>query len=261
MGEEFNYLNLCSIYETKGYSNVEMSVNPCYAKTLRNWQTLHESKKVSYEIIMFKGMDQIRKDKKNNACLLNRKEISQHLKMIKSIHPFKYRLEEGEFTLKECDNRTYDAWHLFLEIEGTKAQHKFVLTGIRHLYEYPFNVWLIDAHRLKESAPDVFKYTSIMNILQVIKSSFPNDYMTDQSWMFKYRKLLTKSYIKEHLKNIEYITKIYDKTLPPDLFKKIAGVSDKKLFSLDYWLGDSTFQKRREVYLENFSNSIKQGME
>lgn len=257
MGDEFNYLNLCSIYKTDGYSTVPMSENPCYAKTLNKWQTERQSKKVDYEIILTQGACRLKDDHKNNACFLNRKEIEQHLRMVKTIHNFTYRLEDGEYH-SSCNGKDYKAWHLFVTIEGTKAQHKFVLTSIRHLYEYPFNMWLIDAHRLRESAPDTFKYVSILNLLQIVKSAFPDDYMTDQSLMFKKRKFHTKKSVKARLARETYITKIYNEETSSDrTLKYIESRGNSKLRSIDYWLGQKSFEERRAVYLDNYENFFK----
>ena len=259
MDKTFSYLNLCSIYRSEGYANREMGRYACFAKTLTLWQNKSASnvQSVHYEIVLMKGLDSIKETQYNNACLLNKREIKDWLKVVKSYHNFKYRLEDGDYSFNS-GSKKYDAFHLHIEMTGNHTQHKWVLTAIRHLYEYPFNLWLIDAHRLRATDPQKFRGESLLNIMQSIKSSFPNGHQTDQSLMYKKKQFHSKKYvIKKIDSGISYITNIYEANTKTQQFAQIAKEGAACLGSFDWWMGEKYFVERAKIYHENY-DKIKQ---
>ncbi len=259
MDRLFKYLNLCSIYSSDGYSNRSMGKYPCFAKTLTGWGNRRASnvQTVHYEIVLMKGLDSLKATQNNNACFLNKREIKDWLKVIKSYHNFKYKLEDGTFSMSSSGKK-YDAFHLHIVMEGNYTQHKWVLTAIRHLYEYPFNVWLIDAHRLRATDPQKFRGESILNIMQSIKSTFPNGYQTDQSLMYKNKLFHSKAHVKKLIDSgIEYITDIYKTPTKAVNSNYIANRDSEAVVSFDWWMDEKYFAERAKIYHECY-DKIKQ---
>ena len=257
MDNTFNYLNLCSIYRTEGYANYALGSYPCFAKTLNRWgnHDANNVQRVHYEIYLMKGLDSIKANKKNNACLLNKKEIEGWLQIAKTYHPFKYKLENSEYKL---EGKKYEAWRLHIDMEGNYTQHKWILTSLRGFYEYPFNMWFIDAHRLRATDPQKFRGESILNLMETIISSFPNSYQTDQSLLLPNRQFHSKNYVKRKIgEGIQYITKIYNEETTRD-FKRIADAGATCLHSFDWWMNEESFAERAKIYHENYDKIKKQ---
>jgi len=258
MDNTFSFLNLCSIYKTEGYANYELGTYPCFARTLNRWQNhrVDNVRQVHYEIYLMKGLDSIKANKKNNACLLNKKEIEDWLKIAKTYHPFKYKLESSSYNMD--GGKEYEAWKLHIDMVGNYTQHKWILTSLRGFYEYPFNMWFIDAHRLRATDPQKFRGESILNIMEAIISSFPNSYQSDQSLLLPNRQFHSKNYVKKKIgEGIQYITKIYDEKTTGD-FERIAEPGASCLLSFDWWMNEKTFAERAKIYHENYDKIKKQ---
>lgn len=257
MDNTFNYLNLCSIYRTEGYANYSLGSYPCFAKTLNRWgnHDANNVQRVHYEIYLMKGLDSIKANNRNNACFLNKKEIEGWLQIAKTYHPFKYKLENSEYKL---EGKKYEAWRLHIDMEGNYTQHKWILTSLRGFYEYPFNMWFIDAHRLRATDPQKFRGESILNLMETIISSFPNSYQTDQSLLLPNRQFHSKNYVKKKIgEGIQYITKIYNEETTRD-FKRIADAGASCLNSFDWWMNEESFAERAKIYHENYDKIKKQ---
>ena len=98
----------------------------------------------------------------NHHIFVNLKQIKQWINEIKKVYPFTYLIYKTTWK-KEF------AYRIRLTINGTRIQKLFILTAIRYTYEYPYNVQLLDAFRLKETKE--FKNWDLFNLTQYIQVS------------------------------------------------------------------------------------------
>ena len=164
-----------------------------------------------------------------------------HLKILQSVFKFNYRL-------KEIRNH----FILTVTLNGDLIYHKYMLSWVRYLYEYPFNVFLADAHKVKNTTG--FKFESIINLFNLVGAT---------------------SGICEHgtgihakLKELEGGHKQINDIFPVIHAEKGWGAPNKKLkgvttledididnnslHSSDYWGSEEEFNKRLELYRKNY---------
>jgi len=255
MKKNFLMLNFCTEYSSEGNTEKQMCKDACFS-TIFYSERNGIVQKNKYTIKLYKIGDWLNKKRQNNACLTDRAGIVHHLKILQSVFKFSYHLKEHE-----------DHFVLTMTLEGDIIYHKYMLSWVRYLYEYPFNVFLADACKLKE-IPE-FKFESIINLFNLVgATSGIRQHGTGihaigvTGW---FKALMTTKEIQEKLKELcgghKQINDIF-----PVLFaaggygapeNKIEGVEtldedDGNLHSSDYWDSEEEFNKRIELYKKNY---------
>ena len=255
MKKNFLMLNFCTEYSSEGDTKKALRQDACFS-TIFYSEGNGIVQKNKYNIKLYKMGDWLNKKRQNNACLTDRSGIVHHLKILKSVFKFSYHLKEKE-----------DHFILTITLEGDLIYHKYMLSWVRYLYEYPFNVFLTDACKLKE-VPG-FKFESIINLFNLVgATSGIYQHGTgihaigETSW---FKALMTTKEIQAKLKELEGgYTKVND--IFPVVFanydyenlpNKVKGIKTLKedgdnLYSSDYWNSEEEFNKRIELYKENY---------
>ena len=164
--KEFTILNYDTSYKYASYSEArdipanEFKVckhNTCFSSLFHNCSG---KKKVIIKI--FSGTNYVKNTHSNNACLFSKSEIEEHISVAKELFDFEYtvsrkkRLEHG---------RT--GYEVSIDVPDESGLHvKYLVTWIRYLYEYPYNVSLLDVYQLKKLPK--FKDMTVENLLLVV---------------------------------------------------------------------------------------------
>lgn len=262
--QEFNYLNLHTVYECSGEFSVSTGYDGdyCFRKIFNNGESLGDREITEkYVITTYKGIDYLVTSKNNNACIFSPEEIRKHLEIAKTeIHPFKYQIEE---TRVHLGSRNYPAYKVTLDITGKFLYHKCILTWFRYLYEYPSNLIMKDAYRLKASCPSL-RFVNMLDLYNLVASCYPyNDYKSDQtlSWGGKF---MTIKQFKNRLKELEpqgtengVLSKIYG--LRTSAQTRISSLPNcyNLHYDFKYWTGDKYFEERKALYLNEFKNRTR----
>lgn len=243
MKNDFAMLNFCTEYSSDGDVKHRMNKEACFGEIFRNRRMM----KNKYTIKIYKIGDVLNKEKRNNACFMDKVGVIHHLKILKSVLPFKYKIKEME-----------NCYILTLIVEGKNIYHRYILSWVRYLYEFPFNVFLMDAHRMK-SLPE-FKFESIINLFNVVGATTKIGIFGEDIHGIgdtrKFKALMTIKEIKNSLKNLEY-NPVLNNTFPniEEEIRKISHtcVKDHKtLHSSDYWESNEEFDLRLENYKFNY---------
>ena len=256
MNKNFLMLNFCTEYASEGNTQREMKKDACFG-TIFHCEINGIVQKNKYTIKLYKIGNFLNEKRQNNACLLDRTGIVHHLKILKSLFKFSYRLKEDK-----------DHFVLNITINADLIYHKYMLSWVRYLYEYPFNVFLVDAYKLK--AIPGFKFESIINLFNLVSATSgiyehgTGIHAIGETGWFK--ELLTTKEIQEKLKGLcgghTQVNSIFDvlnnnkKGWRPGE-NKIDGVKslkeeDNNLHSSDYWSSEEEFNNRLELYKENY---------
>lgn len=130
------FVNYCTRYATDRDSDFEvnyLSKAGTYCFSSIRGKFTKNINKCNYTIILDKASKA--RESLYNSCLFNKEEIRGYLNKIKQIYPFIFSVEGS---LKE------NSYTIKLTISGTSTQHLFVLSCVRYLYEYPYNLILMD---------------------------------------------------------------------------------------------------------------------
>lgn len=255
MKKNFLMLNFCTEYGSEGNTQKNLRIDACFS-TIFCSEDNGIVQKNKYTIKLYKIGDWLNKKRQNNACMTDRAGIVHHLKILQSVFKFSYHLKEEE-----------DHFTLTITLEGDLIYHKYMLSWVRYLYEYPFNVFLADACKLK-GIPG-FKFESIINLFNLVgATSGIRQHGTDihaigeTGW---FKALMTTKEIQARLKELEGGHKQINDIFPvlyanggwgaPD--NVIEGVEtleekDNNLHSSDYWDSEEEFNKRLKLYKKNY---------
>jgi hypothetical protein len=251
-------------YTKKGSSfliNKSMGA-PCFKEISYKFEGYFTKKDCHYVVIV----DKASKQRKSfyNTCLFNKKEICWYLSQIKKLYPFKYSIE-GE--PKDI------SYNINIDVKGTHLQHLFVLTCVRYLYEYPYNLGLYDALRYIQNncyGNAVNQKESFFNILTVAFMVFGNalglGHCTNDSscrMFYKTPKELKSLLAKDDLLELNSLYKKGDNDINSadfstiDLYKRMAGV--KNFYKT--WIEPNFYKERiscLEHNLDEFRKTINQ---
>ena len=144
--QEFKYLGYHTEFSCSGDINYNMQVCACFARAFGRLN--RDDTSVHYVIKVYKG-DTMR-GKGSNMCFFGERQIKNHLNQLKGLFPIKFKVRDSG-----DEKKPHFIVELYLKnLPGT--YHKYALTWTRYLYEYPYNMILMDAYRLKEDP--VFRF-------------------------------------------------------------------------------------------------------
>lgn len=222
-----------------------MGARACFANVFNK---VNDDSNIKYKIRLYPGIDFCKKANFANACLFSKQEIRNHLLQLKDLFPFSYRVLDE----MRGDNKII-VIHLHLK-DVPATFHKYILTWIRYLYEYPYNVILKDAYLLRE---DLGLRFQSMSFLFNIVSSCQRVYV-GEGHSIRENHLhtpITKSKLKERIKEARFLDDIYeDMNMNRDRLPETIGKFSYN--DVEYWSEELFNEVRKPVYVELY-NKVK----
>lgn len=217
-------------------------------------------KKIYVEIKIIKDTKLLKKNFKH-YCIFDINEIKEFLDIISSEY------EGVSFKIKKDSNLSFtssDGYTLYLEMKKTnRIKLLWILCLVRHIYEFPFNVFLRDALKLK-SMPK-FEDQHISNLLQLVASTaYDCRYSYEQSLGFRFRKSVDLLTLKQRLSKSRQITLIYKNQI--DIhnisrdFLLPAYIEEQQqrydISSFGYWFNSGSWQRERLNVYERYYEEV-----
>ena len=177
-----------------------------------------------------------------NKCLLNKAQFERHLNEIG-----KLSMRYSNLSYEESD----EEFKVNITISGRKLIHKCILFWIRCCYDFPYNMFYLDA--LEMDNHPILCNLSLENRLQLILNSTKCWYSTDQSFFSRGKDLMPTSARNNRVKSKRRssISRISDVSIECD--EIVSGNLDYS----EFWLDAEERKKRIEVYCHNFLNIFK----
>ena len=248
MDKSLRYLNFYTKYSSEGTTTIDSleRSSVCFGDVFRGPKQLNNT----YIIYVYKGEDKLLYDHDNNGCFLSKSEVVRYIKLLHKLLPCKFK------SLVREDDEKYI---IKIKLKGSNLCHRFLLSFIRYLYEFPYCVYIRDAiklNRMKE-----YRFVSIFNLFNLVRCSIPN---YDHGGNIHaigcntgiYRKVKTRE-IRELLHQNKYSElnhmmseyslndKIEINTFKEDLDNTITK-------DLNFWESEEEFNKRLELYNTNY---------
>ena len=246
----FDRLNYSTIYKSNGdLGKINLSSFACFRNIFYKIEDneLHNKKvNQSYSIYIATTSELIDRSY-NNYCTLDLSTIKRYLRALQILVPFKWKIIEEDRSFRDYNLLRVD---ISTDIKG--FQHKFLLTYIRYMYEFPYNVILSDAYRLK-NLPE-YKFESITNLYQLCALLYPGCYGTGHALAFKAKHCSNKNLINRlnsRRTNLNNLLESY-------YIRKDLG--DIPYRRLEYWTNKENFEIRLEKYNEVYKKWIKESM-
>lgn len=243
MAKEFCYLNFHTEYSSRGTTLKRMAREYCFSEIF--WGNSKQHNK--YVIKFYKDLYCVQKEAGNNACFMTIEELNNHINYAKRIYRFKSEV---------IDTENY--YEVHLEINGPRIAHRFILTWVRYAYEFPFNMYLSDAYKLKRVVG--FKRDDIFNLFNIVAESagyhFHGDHIHaigDTNWTKKFFKA---GEVKKVIADAEPGCELNDLFIDTEIALKhftdsIKGFSTDKIKDLDFWESNDIFKERTKLYKLN----------
>ena len=250
--KDFQFLDYHTEYSCKGAFNEGMDVESCFSFVFQH--TSNKNISEEYEVILYKGTDFSKKRHHSNSCLFTKKQIRNHLKQAHGIYPFDFHITEAAKW-----RGGYNVFKIHLKLTNVPGMfHKYLLTWLRYMYEYPYNVILYDAYKLKKDP--CFRFTSMSDLFNLVLSCF-NENPADihQIARNQVSKTMLKRDIREKLQNIRMLNNIYDKLKNKVNNNQIPDEDgDLTTSDFEFWESDDIFERRRKpIYMNVYKEIIK----
>lgn len=235
----FKFLNFHTVYSSIGTVGVKLEPHACFSSIFHG--PLEQNN--LYHIHVYKGMNLFH-NSLSNGCFLELNDIKKHLNTLKHITKIKFVITEN------IDAQINPYYDISFRYSGSNIQHRFILTWIRALYEFPYCIYLPELYALKKESE--FKFINPFNILNIIAAAHCNG---DDIHMFTnpgcFSKLLKYNDIKNELnkhKNNHCLFEIFGS----------QQVNTENSISDDF-LNKKLLQERKKVYLDIYKK-IKHGV-
>lgn len=246
--KEFALCNYHTEYSASGEGfSKRMKVEACFSDVFSKLRALNRTKKrhtMTYRILIYRGYEWGKKHHKHNACLLNHSDLRNHIDQLKGLVPFKCRIKD--ITSRECEKFEV----IVTVINGTVRQHKYLLAWIRYSYEYPFNVTLYEARKLRNEKE--FSFLSGFNLFNIVGQTLnlwePLHSIAYESLVHLMSKEILKEKLEEDSLNLNSIFKGGNIKQP-----YLKESRDRKLDvrDIEFWMNDSLYREERlPIYKE-----------
>lgn len=237
---KFNFLNFYTMYESKGSVDKPLKREYCFSTIFYQGPNTQDN---HYVLEILKNGA---KDNYDNNCLLTTEQLVEHINEIKHFHNFEHELFEHE-----------DKYVLKFHIKAPRMKHKIILSWLRYSYEFPFNVALYEAFKVKNITG--FKRAGLFNLFNIIGASMHySKHGTDIHAIGKFD--VVKSYL-----NWTTFKSWVDKAIKRDPKGEINYViptkniaieyinipNDMKITEMKYWINEDEFKNRIKVYKSN----------
>lgn len=231
--DEFRYLNYHTEYSIKSkYVSKKLSKSVCFSEVFDS--DIHTAE---YTIIVYKGIDLMIHNNKSNGCLLSKQEIRNHINKLKHICRFKYSVRDYKVNKLKINIK--------LKNEDTMI-HKFVLSWIRYIYEFPYNFVCRDLYSLIKDP--VFKFESSFNLFHYMLSFVTVDRDIHQiiDSTNRFYKFIKNSKLKINILNSNRLHDIYKKSI---IFNTDINFGER-IYNYDFWEYD--LERRKLKYIEKY---------
>ena len=250
MNKKFAFLNFHTEYSSTGTLEKDMCREYCFSDVF--WGKNRQGN--TYIIKYYLGEAGLDDGQKNNACFLTKEELYDYISLAKKIHDFEFSITEDK------DNK--NVLDIELTLHAKRIVHRYILTWIRYAYEYPFNMYLMDAMRLQKL--DDFKDLDLFNLITLIGATAGYHFHGDRihsigdiNWP---RQFYTLEERVKTLKDAHDTGDINDLFPPIDII--INTLYDKcenfrnNFQSLEYWQGNDYFNERIPYYMDTKNKII-----
>ena len=249
---DFQFLDYHTEYSCKGAFKKEMDVEACFSFVFNQIDEGNVSEE--YEVILYKGTAFSREHHNSNSCLFTKKQIRNHLKQAQGIYPFDFHITEAAKW-----RGGYNVFKIHLKLTNVPGMfHKYLLTWLRYMYEYPYNVILYDAYKLKKDP--CFRFTSMSDLFNLVLGCFnENPAAIHQIAENQVSKTMLKRDIREKLQNIQILNNVYVKLKNKVKINQIPNEDgDLTTTDFEFWESDDIFERRRKpVYMNVYKEIIK----
>ena len=242
MDKQFVFLNFHTEYSSSGTLEKEMCREYCFSDVFYGKARQGNE----YVIKFYLGEIGLKDGAKNNACFLTKEELSDYISLAKKIHDFEFSIDEDE-KIKGVLNVT-------VRLSATRIVHRYILTWIRYAYEYPFNMYLMDAMRLKEL--DEFKDDDLFNLILLVGATVGYHFHGDRihsigdiTWPRKFYTLEERiDALKKSEDGGEVNSLFPELDVELDTLYKKDNEFKENYQSLEYWQSEDYFAKRLPYY-------------
>lgn len=241
--DRFKYLNFATIYSSEGDVEVDLGTHACFSDVFHDeGRTLSNE----YHIHAYKEFHLIN-ESKSNGCFLDLEHVNKHLEYLSRIFPITYDVTE------EIDRSMRPYYDIYVELTGHNLVHRFALTWIRALYEFPYCIYVMDIYKCKKFK--AFENINVFNILNIIAATHE---IGDDIHMFTIPgcvpKLLKFNEIKEQIDQVE-VDRHHELS---ELFS--TDQENPNSISPNNFFSDEDFKIRKQLYIDLYNN-IKDGKE
>lgn len=236
----YNFLNYCTEYSSKGTNNKRMSRDVCFSKVFVQREDYQSN---YYKIKIYKGETQAQRSLDNN-CLLSIDDVRHHIELLRDYMPFKFRLQDkGNYFL------------LHLHVDGKNIYHRFILTWIRYVYEFPFNFMIVDINKIRKEKSNL-KNMNTINLFNLIGATLEVGGGGIHSFtrFCSLYSFMTKKKICNKLKDLYTLNKLFPEIYynKQEIHFKVLDIHKNDVNSTDYWLNEENFSKRLSLYEHNY---------
>lgn len=230
-------------YSCSGDYNKGRSVNACFASVFGACRAFDDYT-IDYKVYLYQDDSMALKRDVNHYCLLDKRELRSHLSRLRGIIPFSYKIIEKEEHGCPC-------FIVNLHVSGKGIQHEYLLTWLRYSYEYPYNVFLKEALRLRKEKE--FMFESISNLFNLVGVSFGMLYGGHSIGNGRKIGFLKRRELEEKIKLSGRLNDIYNAV---EGLGNQLGTSSKikknlRIYDKEFWQDEELFMnERKPVYLE-----------
>lgn len=156
---KFNFMSFTTIYKTQ-YCGNEFNFlhdRACFGDTFRSQLFRSSTPAVNLAYEIYVCLDEEGMDKGcSNYCMLTHDDILAYIHQLQELQPFFCSVEfDAKFPNSFKKYNWKSMMKLNVSIDANFMRHKFVLTALRYLWEYPFNIELYEAMRLRKEFPQL----------------------------------------------------------------------------------------------------------
>lgn len=229
----FKFLNFHTVYSSKGTVNQELGSYACYS------DIFHADliQKNSYHIYVYQGMNLFNQGQ-SNGCFLELDDIKRHLNTLKHLVNISFNITE------HVDKNLNPYYDIAFSYSGYNIYHRFILTWIRALYEFPYCIYLPEVYALKNE-PE-FKFINPFNLLNIVTSCY---YDGDDIHMFTQPgfkvKILKYNGIRQSLYKNKTDLSLFS------IFSTDTEIPDSKSLTDDF-LNLNLLHQRKPIYIQRY---------
>ena len=243
---DFKYLEFYTYYSSYGDIDKDLSREWCFSEIFDGDSYMCNT----YELYIYRYGYKFNGD---NNCLITKRQLIQHIEEIKKFHDFDYTIENI--------NKGYK---LQFTIGAPLMWHKIILSWLRYSYEFPFNIALYEAFKIKKETD--FKDETLLNLFNLIGATIGcNRHGTGIHAIgnfYNFKKLISyKDFteaVEERIEEDCYSAINYIIPTVSDIELKILKFNlNYRCNHTDYWKDKNFYKERLEIYKHNL-NIIKQ---
>lgn len=240
---EFDFGSFFTKYSCSGEFELKENVNTaCFAQVVN---ILVKKKKKFTETYTIKCYNAANKEvlnsRRSNKCFLSQRELLNHVRQLRSIMDIK------NISVKEVKNY----FLVSATITAYETSHHYFLNWVRKTYEFPFNMYLFHARKLRK---ELFK-ESIFNLYNIVAFAYRGcNYSHDTGCGGT---LYTVGELKERLLNYKKgpVNNVF-----PSIKDLVANPGDRALSesrNLEDWKNEDLYKISKKKYLEVYDKFKK----